>query len=101
VQSLVCHVELALKGSQARFNVSMRKWIIWGSGLAFTLIIFAAFNVMRLGMEEYLCFDRRPWWGPPTGEYTTCAGHMWELHEAGYDWFGLFVTSLFSLPGPK
>ena len=36
----------------------MRKWIIWGSGLAVILIIFAAFNVMRLGMEEYLCFDR-------------------------------------------
>ena len=81
----------------------MRKWIIWGSGLAVILIIFAAFNVMRLGMEEYLCFDRSPWWGPPNDPnvYTTCSGHMWELHEAGYGWFELLVTSLYSSPGPK
>jgi hypothetical protein len=46
--------------------------------------------VMWLGMGEEICFDRSPWWGPPEdpGVYTSCSGHMWERHEAGYGWFG-------------
>jgi hypothetical protein len=72
----------------------MWKWIIWGSGLAFTLAIFAASTLLYLGVNEELCFDRRPWWGPPeSGDpNSSCSGHMWEKHEAGYGWFG---------PGPK
>jgi hypothetical protein len=30
---------------------------------------------------EYLCLDRRPWWGPPENPdvYTSCSGHIDEL----------------------
>jgi len=73
----------------------MWKWIIWGSGLALTtLVMFAAFTVMWMGADEYLCFDRNPWWGPPeSGDPDAyCSGHMWQLHEEGYPWYGLFFV---------
>ena len=54
------------------------KWIIWGSGLAFTLAIFAAVTILYLAMNEELCLDRRPWWGPPeSGDPNAyCSGHV-------------------------
>ena len=63
----------------------MWKWI---AGLALIVVPILAGWVLMMGMNEEICFDRSPWWGPPEGGYTTCAGHMWERHEAGYGWFG-------------
>ena len=28
------------------------------------LMLVGFLYVMHLGMEEYICFDRHPWWGP-------------------------------------
>lgn len=64
--------------------------VAWAGGLIFALFLVALFAVMTLAMSEDICLDRRPWWGPPNdpNAYTTCSGHMWERHEAGYGWFG-------------
>jgi hypothetical protein len=60
--------------------------IVWGSGLAFTLAIFAAFTVIWLASTEDICLDRSPWWGPPENPevYSSCSGHINERLEAGY-----------------
>jgi hypothetical protein len=42
-------------------------------------LAFIAFLwIMHLGMDEYICFDRSPWWGPPEDPTSTCAGHWYE-----------------------
>jgi hypothetical protein len=42
-------------------------------------LAFIAFLwIMHLGMDEYICFDRSPWWGPPEDPTSTCAGHWHE-----------------------
>ena len=66
------------------------RWVVWATGLVLTLAIFTAFTIMWLAADEDICLDRSPWWGPPNDPnvYTTCSGHMWERHEAGYGWFG-------------
>jgi hypothetical protein len=57
------------------------------------LAVGAMITVVLLGTSEELCFDRRPWWGPPeSGTNEECSGHMYQRHEAGYGWLG---------PGPK
>jgi hypothetical protein len=64
--------------------------IAWAGGLIFALCLVALFAVMTLAASEDICLDRKPWWGPPKDPnvYTSCSGHMWERHEAGYGWFG-------------
>ena len=54
-------------------------------GLFMTFIIF-----LSMVTGEDICLDRKPWWGPPNDPnvYTTCSGHMYERHQAGYGWFG-------------
>jgi hypothetical protein len=32
---------------------------------------------MHLGMDEYICFDRSPWWGPPEDPTSECTGHWY------------------------
>ena len=45
---------------------------------------------MGLAVNEEICFDRWPWWGPPEDPnvYTSCSGHIYERRQAGYGWFG-------------
>ena len=64
--------------------------VVWAGGLIFTLCLVAFFAVMMLAVDEDICLDRKPWWGPPKDPnvYTTCSGHMYERHQAGYGWFG-------------
>jgi hypothetical protein len=53
------------------------------------LAVGAMIMVLRLVVNEEICFDRTPWWGPPDSNSSTdCSGHMWQRHEAGYGWFG-------------
>ena len=63
-------------------------WV--ASGLIFTLCLVVFGACTTLAMSEDICLDRWPWWGPPEDPnvYTSCSGHMWERHEAGYGWFG-------------
>jgi hypothetical protein len=62
-------------------------WII---AFLILLAFLGVAGVFIAASGEYICFDRRPWWGPPKDPnvYTSCSGHMWERHEAGYGWFG-------------
>jgi nitrate reductase NapE component len=55
-------------------------------GLIVVMIIFALLLISLVGWlglvnGEYLCLDRRPWWGPPENPeiYTSCSGHIDEL----------------------
>jgi hypothetical protein len=56
------------------------------TGLIILLIILALLLMGLIGWMglingEYLCLDRRPWWGPPENPdvYTSCSGHIDEL----------------------
>jgi hypothetical protein len=64
--------------------------IAWAGGLIFALCLVAFITLRWLAVNEDICLDRKPWWGPPNDPnvYTSCSGHMWERHEAGYGWFG-------------
>jgi hypothetical protein len=46
-----------------------------------SLVLFGIIGWLFLVNGEYLCLDRRPWWGPPENPdvYTSCSGHIDEL----------------------
>jgi hypothetical protein len=50
------------------------------------VLIFIGFLwIIYLGLGEDICFDRRPWWGPPEDPTSTCAGHLYESrHHAPF-----------------
>jgi hypothetical protein len=35
-------------------------------------------GVFIAAADEYICFDRSPWWGPSEDPTSTCAGHFYE-----------------------
>jgi hypothetical protein len=38
-------------------------------------------------LNERWCFDRVPWWGPPTDPYSECSGFAWsEKHPGEFPW---------------
>jgi hypothetical protein len=45
------------------------------------LLLIGIIGWLALVNGEYLCLDRRPWWGPPENPdiYTSCSGHIDEL----------------------
>jgi hypothetical protein len=56
------------------------------TGLIVLMIILSFVLIGLIGWlflvnGEYLCLDRRPWWGPPENPdvYTSCSGHIDEL----------------------
>jgi hypothetical protein len=51
--------------------------------IALALVILGFVVVMYLAVDEQICFDRRPWWGPPNDPnvYTDCSGHWYERHH--------------------
>jgi hypothetical protein len=46
-----------------------------------SLVLIGIIGWLVLVKGEYLCLDRRPWWGPPENPdvYTSCSGHIDEL----------------------
>ena len=46
-----------------------------------SLVLIGIIGWLFLVNGEYLCLDRRPWWGPPEDPevYTSCSGHIDEL----------------------
>jgi hypothetical protein len=46
-----------------------------------SLVLIGIIGWLFLVNGEYLCLDRRPWWGPPENPdvYTSCSGHLDEL----------------------
>jgi hypothetical protein len=61
-----------------------------GVVITFGLILGGFIWIMGLAVNEEICFDRWPWWGPPEDPnvYTSCSGHIYERRQAGYGWFG-------------
>jgi hypothetical protein len=51
------------------------------------LILIGFLWVMHLAMEEYICFDRSPWWGPPEDPTSECSG-LWysDKHPGEFPW---------------
>ena len=43
-----------------------------------SLLLIGIIGWLFLVNGEYLCLDRRPWWGPPENPdvYTSCSGHI-------------------------
>jgi hypothetical protein len=46
-----------------------------------SLVLIGIIGWLVLVNGEYLCLDRRPWWGPPENPkvYTSCSEHIDEL----------------------
>jgi hypothetical protein len=46
-----------------------------------SLVLIGIIGWLVLVNGEYLCLDRRRWWGPPENPdvYTSCSGHIDEL----------------------
>jgi hypothetical protein len=46
-----------------------------------SLVLIGIIGWLFLVNGEYLCLDRRPWWGPPENPkvYTSCSEHIDEL----------------------
>ena len=43
--------------------------------------------IMYLGTEEFICFDRFPWWGPPEDPNSSCSGLWWARdHPGEFPW---------------
>jgi hypothetical protein len=61
----------------AAVTTTIRRSVI-ALSITFGLAFIAFLWVMHLGMGEYICFDRSPWWGPPEDPTSTCAGHFYE-----------------------
>jgi hypothetical protein len=61
-------------------------WITVSVTLAALILIgFLWAGLMYLFMDEFICEDRSPWWGPPEDPNSTCAGHWYESrHNAPF-----------------
>jgi hypothetical protein len=43
--------------------------------------------IVNQGLEENICFDRLPWWGPPMDPTSECSGLWWaERHPGEFPW---------------
>jgi hypothetical protein len=76
----------------ATYGASVTTKIPWQLpvAIAFGAVLMGVAWIMNLGVNEEICFDRWPWWGPPEDPnvYTSCSGHIYERRQAGYGWFG-------------
>ena len=57
----------------------IRGMVILWSAFFLMLLLLATMAVLGMALNEELCLDRRPWWGPPESGYdSTCSGHIYE-----------------------
>jgi hypothetical protein len=51
------------------------------------LMLIGFLWIVNLGLEEDICFDRHPWWGPPEDPTSECSG-LWyaDKHPGEYPW---------------
>jgi hypothetical protein len=54
----------------------IRVWLV-AILAALTLTLVGVITVFVLDAGEYICLDRRPWWGPPEDPNTSCAGYIY------------------------
>jgi hypothetical protein len=70
----------------ASVTKTLQGWVI-ALSITFAFAFIAFLWVMHLAMEEYICFDRSPWWGPPEDPNSTCTGHWYESkHPGAFPW---------------
>jgi hypothetical protein len=51
------------------------------------LMLIGFFSVLDKFTNERWCFDRVPWWGPPTDPNSECTGFAWvEKHPGEFPW---------------
>jgi hypothetical protein len=69
----------------ATYGASVTTKISWQLPVAITvgMVLIGFAWIMGLAVNEEICFDRWPWWGPPKNPdvYTTCSGHYYERHH--------------------
>ena len=52
-----------------------------------TLMLIGFVWIVNQDLEERICFDRVPWWGPPTDPHSECSGLWWaETHPGEFPW---------------
>jgi hypothetical protein len=51
------------------------------------LMLIGFLWIVNQGLEENICFDRLPWWGPPEDPTSECSG-LWyaDKHPGEYPW---------------
>jgi hypothetical protein len=51
------------------------------------LMLIGFLWIVNQGLEENICFDRHPWWGPPEDPNSECSG-LWyaDKHPGEYPW---------------
>jgi hypothetical protein len=51
------------------------------------LMLIGFLWIVNQGLEEDICFDRHPWWGPPEDPNSSCSG-LWyaDKHPDEYLW---------------
>jgi hypothetical protein len=70
----------------ASVTKTLQGWVI-ALSITFAFVFIAFLWVMHLAMEEYICFDRSPWWGPPEDPTSECSG-LWysDKHPGEFPW---------------
>jgi hypothetical protein len=68
-------------------TITLRNWLIALSITFGCLAFIACLWILHLGTEEYICFDRSPWWGPPEDRTSECSG-LWypDKHPGEFPW---------------
>ena len=67
-------------------TLKLRLWLI-AISVPLALSFGAFIWTMHLAMEEFICFDRSPWWGPPEDPNSECSG-LWyaDKHPGEFPW---------------
>ncbi len=63
-------------------------WITVSASLILAALMLIGFLwTVNQDLEENICFDRVPWWGPPQDPNSECSGLWWaEKHPGEYPW---------------
>jgi hypothetical protein len=68
-------------------TTTIHRWVIALSITLAALLLIGFLWIVNLGLEEEICFDRLPWWGPPTDPNSECSGLWWaEKHPGEFPW---------------
>ena len=68
-------------------TTALSRMLIALSILLATLMLIGFLWIVNQGLEERICFDRHPWWGPPMDPTSECSGLWWaEKHPGEFPW---------------
>jgi hypothetical protein len=68
-------------------TTTIHRWVIALSITLAALLLIGFLWIVNLGLEEDICFDRHPWWGPPEDPNSSCSG-LWyaDKHPGEFPW---------------